>query len=513
MREAEFKAWMAESHTPGTVSTQLSKVRKLERHFGDLDELFSQGSFPSIVKQLKSDTPSPAIEALGNTGERAHLPTSLNYYKKFLESAGPQGSVAYGLSRSDILAAVARCDAAGSVEAFIAAHDKLGPPTKYWLVHEGRRYPSKAIVHDALGHIGSAALPGGGPAKKALDALEFVVIDWPQFEQFRERFLTENLDFIDFSVRSGRYWDTEREYKEQITAKVRAIAASAADARTAGEAILRALSVGGKYLPIGWRAVSEVSAAPKELHERFYTAVGTLARSTGDASEAVGAAAHTFEQLRADGITGLRRGMVLGIAITVLGTIKPLEGTWFKVSKVEQMGQRLFGRKLFAGEIFEPADFDEYLQLMRALFELMKQELGWKPTDLFDVQGFVWVALGEAETAELESEPAVADEQPNRRSILEKPSVPTNLILYGPPGTGKTFSTMAEAVRLSGKPLPVEPSEVQAVYKALVEAGQVKFVTFHQNYAYEDFVEGLRPVTGGESSSRFSSRSDAGHFS
>ena len=88
-------------------------------------------------------------------------------------------------------------------------------------------------MHDALGHIGSSALPGGGPAKKALDALEFIVIDRPQFEQFRERFLTENRDFIDFSVRSGRYWDTEREYKEQITAKVRAIAASAADARTA----------------------------------------------------------------------------------------------------------------------------------------------------------------------------------------------------------------------------------------------------------------------------------------
>ena len=64
MREAEFKAWMAESHTPGTVSTQLSKVRKLERHFGDLDELFSQGSFPDMWIGVQRGTPFVSIHML-----------------------------------------------------------------------------------------------------------------------------------------------------------------------------------------------------------------------------------------------------------------------------------------------------------------------------------------------------------------------------------------------------------------------------------------------------------------
>jgi 5-methylcytosine-specific restriction protein B len=80
---------------------------------------------------------------------------------------------------------------------------------------------------------------------------------------------------------------------------------------------------------------------------------------------------------------------------------------------------------------------------------------------------------------------------------------PTNLILYGPPGTGKTYATAEEALRLCGEEIPEDRVELMATYRRLTEAGRIEFITFHQSYAYEEFVEGLRPVQGEEDSAGF----------
>ena len=62
---------------------------------------------------------------------------------------------------------------------------------------------------------------------------------------------------------------------------------------------------------------------------------------------------------------------------------------------------------------------------------------------------------------------------------------PLNLILYGPPGTGKTHRLKESHIR--------DYKDVEGVQAR--ETDRFKFVTFHQNYSYEDFVEGIRPVT------------------
>ncbi|HOB99446.1 MAG TPA: AAA family ATPase [Verrucomicrobiota bacterium] len=103
------------------------------------------------------------------------------------------------------------------------------------------------------------------------------------------------------------------------------------------------------------------------------------------------------------------------------------------------------------------------------------------------------------------------------------PTRRANWIFYGPPGTGKTWSALhnmrqvllqknagtREANRYAQALRQNNHDELKPLIALLEsphgmpEARYLEFVTFHQSYSYEDFVEGLRPESDADGNVRY----------
>lgn len=97
-----------------------------------------------------------------------------------------------------------------------------------------------------------------------------------------------------------------------------------------------------------------------------------------------------------------------------------------------------------------------------------------------------------------------------QQDILAEPSIaynpqtslnhPLNLILHGAPGTGKTYHAINYALSIienrTLEELEMEPRDaLRHRFNEYLEEGWIQYVTFHPSYAYEDFVEGIKPQT------------------
>ena len=84
----------------------------------------------------------------------------------------------------------------------------------------------------------------------------------------------------------------------------------------------------------------------------------------------------------------------------------------------------------------------------------------------------------------------------SNNSIM-KPSL--NQILFGPPGSGKTYSTINKALEIVGVDINgKERPEIKTLFDEKVQENRIVFTTFHQSMSYEDFIEGIKPITSGD---------------
>ena len=112
-----------------------------------------------------------------------------------------------------------------------------------------------------------------------------------------------------------------------------------------------------------------------------------------------------------------------------------------------------------------------------------------------------------------ESTPPKEEPSNDKENKDKKPNFPLNQILYGPPGTGKTYNSVIYAVAICDADAYIEKEktpfdvlkdklknnettyeEVLKRYKDLqAQEGRIEFITFHQSYGYEEFIQGIKP--------------------
>jgi 5-methylcytosine-specific restriction enzyme B len=98
----------------------------------------------------------------------------------------------------------------------------------------------------------------------------------------------------------------------------------------------------------------------------------------------------------------------------------------------------------------------------------------------------LWPDQLEADVGEIGSgggEQEDDDDDENVSLMRETGRQAFNRIYYGPPGTGKTYQ-LTQLLR----------QDYDAAATDRIPGRRYRFVTFHQSYGYEEFVEGLRPV-------------------
>jgi hypothetical protein len=321
-------------------------------------------------------------------------------------------------------------------------------------------------------------------------------LDTAAFAGMRTRFRSRYPDFKTFSNAGERFNAEERTYKDELRDAFNKAILSKLDALDNHDLCVEWVALLRKALPstkqpqnlinVRWTVIPLL-----RMDEEGRKALGTSLRALLKAEsgpEKKATALAKFVAVVARAMVERTSGAKISgapDAARLHGTLalmlqNPEGNIFFRRSVLDYVHQQLLGSSApRSGDV--AIDYLYALELSRKIRDALDQDAKWGVRDLVDVQSFLWVAFSKS----------------NDESHAEAKNMdhPLNLILYGPPGTGKTYETAQIAVEICDGQAPSDRDALMERYQQLTGKGRIEFITFHQSYSYEDFVEGLRPET------------------
>jgi hypothetical protein len=302
-----------------------------------------------------------------------------------------------------------------------------------------------------------------------------------QMEELWRRFRRDMPDFVDFTTPGATFKNNELDYKRRILKRYQdelgrdKLLSMLAEGGAGQARDLLARIAGSNLVQYqNWRSsLGEEEARTAALLSAFLQVTEKPYERSSDLKPLFAAAEAHEAKLDWD------------VVSTLLWVMRPEDYFPIKISYFRKLAEEL-GFELPSGRP-GPNNLARLLSFGRAFRKALADQ---KPQDWVDVQSFIYCVC-----------PAKESNMPNRHDETKpatenptSPDFPLNQILYGPPGTGKTYSTIRKAVEIIDGRADGDEKALKTRYDQLVSQRRVAFVTFHQTFSYEDFVEGIRPV-------------------
>ena len=277
----------------------------------------------------------------------------------------------------------------------IAKHPETNEDVETWRMLVSSNEPNPAMREADTGSI--SVEPGGT-----------LFIDAGALEAMRDAFLARFPDFADkgFDVSEGGYWETERAYKQALIDGAAGIMGQTELAPPqVGAALLELLKDCNLLGWREWRRMEEV-----EDKALIPAALGEMV-AADDPAEGVG---QFVASVAGDYLKGREGNMpyadLRSIPTTVLALARPADAIAVRYTTMHRAGVRLTGGSLFKNAPMTAHEYRVVLTIARHIEKVMRDAWGWRPRDLWDVQGFLWVVTeGPEADAEAEADGGIDD--------------------------------------------------------------------------------------------------------